>query len=37
MVTAEQVKQFATRVGHEDESTSEEIIDPETGEVTRPL
>ncbi len=30
---AEQVKQFATRVGYEDEAAPAEAIDPETGEI----
>ena len=30
---AEQVKQFATRVGYEDEPTSAMVVDPETGEI----
>jgi hypothetical protein len=34
---AEQVKQYATRVGYETERVTGEIIDPETGEVTQPL
>ena len=34
---AEQVKQFATRVSHEEEPAPEDVIDPETGEVTQPL
>ena len=34
---AEQVKQFATRVAHEEESVPMEVIDPETGEIIQPL
>jgi hypothetical protein len=34
---AERVKQFATRVGYEDESVSAMAVDPETGEITEPL
>ncbi len=30
---AEQVKQFATRVGYEEESTTPMMVDPETGEI----
>ena len=30
---AEQVKQFATRVGYEEEPTSTMVVDPETGEI----
>jgi hypothetical protein len=30
---AEQVKQFATRVGYEDESASAMAVDPEAGEI----
>jgi hypothetical protein len=36
---SEQVKAFSTRVGHDTEPASEEVInvDPETGEITEPL
>ena len=34
---ADQVKQYATRVGYETETPVQETIDPETGEVTQPL
>ncbi len=34
---ADQVKQYATRVGYEVEPVAGEIVDPETGEVTQPL
>ncbi|MDD3401712.1 MAG: hypothetical protein PHT58_08855 [Eubacteriales bacterium] len=34
---ADQVKQYATRVGYEVEPAVGEIVDPETGEVTQPL
>ena len=34
---AEHVKQRSTHVGYEAETVTGEIIDPETGEVTRPL
>ena len=34
---AEQVKQFATRVGYEDESAPAMAVDPDTGEITEPL
>ena len=34
---AEQVKVFANRVGYEADPAVAEVIDPETGEVTRPL
>ena len=34
---AEQVKQFATRVGYEDEPAAAMAVDPETGEIMEPL
>lgn len=34
---AEQVKQFATHVGYEDEPADATLVDPETGEIMEPL